>query len=277
MGSVARKVADTAGDSVEQPGAGLPPAALLFGIGYRHRGDEPLGVLGLRVTQDLIPRAHLLQHAVAQHRDVVGQPVDHGQVVADEQAGERPFPLQLLEQVEHRRLHRHVERAGGLVGDQQVGAQRQRPCQVRALPLAAGQLVRVARGGVLGSRTASSSSATRAVHSAPRITLCTFSGSATQSPTRSRGFSEVAGSWNTKPNFARTGRSCFWVMAVMSWPRILTVPVVGFCSAATQRPIVDLPEPDSPTRPRVLPRSMLNVTSSTALNAAEPIAPGTRH
>ena len=41
MGSVARKVADSAGESVEQPGAGLPPAALLSPIGYRHRGDEP--------------------------------------------------------------------------------------------------------------------------------------------------------------------------------------------------------------------------------------------
>ena len=113
MGSVARKVADTAGWSVEQPGAGLPPAALLVGIGYRHRGDEPLGVLGLRVTQDLIARAHFLQHAVAQHRDVVGQPIHHGQVVADEQAGERPFPLQLVPEAElvqlREALARHLD------------------------------------------------------------------------------------------------------------------------------------------------------------------------
>ena len=48
------------GESVEQPGIGLSPAALLGRIGHGHRGDEPLGVLGLRVTQDLIPRTHLL-------------------------------------------------------------------------------------------------------------------------------------------------------------------------------------------------------------------------
>ena len=222
-------------------GAGLPPAALLSRIGHRHRGGQPLGVLGLRVTQDLIARAHLLQHAVAQHRDVVGQPVHHGQVVADEQAGERPFPLQLLEQVEHRSLHRHVERAGGLVGDQQVGAQRERSGKAGALPLPAGQLMGVTETVSVGSRTASSSSSTRAASFAPRMILCTRSGSATQSPTRSRGFSDVAGSWNTNPKRARTGRNCRWLSPAMFRPRILTSPVVGFCSAATQRPMVDLP------------------------------------
>jgi hypothetical protein len=37
--AMVRKVADTAGESVEQPGAGLPPAALLFGIGFRSALD----------------------------------------------------------------------------------------------------------------------------------------------------------------------------------------------------------------------------------------------
>jgi hypothetical protein len=64
--------------------------------------------------------------------------------------------------------------------------------------------------------------------------LCTRSGSATQSPTRSHGFSDVAGSWNTNPKRARTGRNCRWLSPAMFRPRILTSPVVGFCSAATQ-------------------------------------------
>ena len=95
---------------------------------------DDVAVLRNGVLQEMGPRDQILrnpqteytQRLVAavpvpdpgeQRRDVVGEPVDHGQVVADEQAGERPFPLQLLEQVQHRGPHRHVERAGGLVGD----------------------------------------------------------------------------------------------------------------------------------------------------------------
>jgi hypothetical protein len=39
----------------------------------------------------------------------------------------------------------------------------------------------------------------------------------------------------------------------MSRPRILTLPEVGWSSAITSRASVDLPEPDSPTMPRLRP------------------------
>ena len=51
--------------------------------------------------------------------------------------------LQLAEQLEHPRLHRHVERARRLVGDQQLRVERERPRERRALALTARQLVRV--------------------------------------------------------------------------------------------------------------------------------------
>jgi hypothetical protein len=44
-----------------------------------------------------------------------------------------------------------------------------------------------------------------------------------------------------------------------------TVPAVGFRSWRMQYPVVDLPEPDSPTRPRVSPSAMSKLTPSTAL------------
>ena len=58
---------------------------------------------------------------------------------------EKPMlALQVAQQVEDRRLHRDVERRHRLVGDQQRRRDRQRAREADALPLPAGQLVRVA-------------------------------------------------------------------------------------------------------------------------------------
>ena len=92
-----------------------------------------------------------------------------------------------LEQLEHLRLHRDVERAGRLVGDQQLRVQRERPRQDGALPLPAGQLVREAVGEGLGQLHRLEQlvdprpRARRAAIFAP----CTISGSATHSRDRS--------------------------------------------------------------------------------------------
>ena len=51
---------------------------------------------------------------------------------------------------------------------------------------------------------------------------------------------------------------------VMSRPSNVTRPEVTGISPATQRASVDLPQPVSPTKPRVLPRGMTSDTSSTA-------------
>jgi len=62
-----------------------------------------------------IPELH--QPAQVQHRDAVGQIAHHTQVVGDEQVRGLLLDLQLGEQVENRRLHRHVERRGGFITD----------------------------------------------------------------------------------------------------------------------------------------------------------------
>ena len=58
----------------------------------------------------------------------------------DRQAELRP---QVLEQVEHRRLDRDVERRHRLVGDQELGLERERARDADALPLTARELARV--------------------------------------------------------------------------------------------------------------------------------------
>ena len=58
--------------------------------------------------------------------------------------------LQVGEQVQHPGLHRDVQGAGRLVGDEQLGVQDERPGQARALPLTARELVREAVAERLG-------------------------------------------------------------------------------------------------------------------------------
>ena len=59
----------------------------------------------------------------------------HREVVGDEQEGDVELALQVLEQVDHLRLDRHVERGDGLVGHQQLRVQRERPGDADALAL----------------------------------------------------------------------------------------------------------------------------------------------
>jgi hypothetical protein len=84
----------------------------------------------------------------------------------------------------------------------------------------------------LGSRTMSSNSATQAVYSAPRITLSAFSCTAAQSPTRSRGFGDVAEAWNTKLDAETISSSTFaasallpaWCFEVALWQAVAPRP-----------------------------------------------------
>jgi hypothetical protein len=72
---------------------------------------------------------------VAHHREVVG----------DEDVGERQPLLQVLQQVDHLGLHRHVERRHRFVADDEARLDRQCAGNADALPLAAGKLMRVTR------------------------------------------------------------------------------------------------------------------------------------
>ena len=70
--------------------------------------------------------------------------LDDREVVGDEQVGQAELALQVVEQVQDLALDRHVERRDGLVADDEVGVDRERPGDADALALAARELVRVA-------------------------------------------------------------------------------------------------------------------------------------
>ena len=73
-------------------------------------------------------------------------------------------------------------------------------------------------------------------------------------PTRRRGFSEPYGSWKIIWISRRNGRMARRDRLVMSRPSKYTLPEVTGISPAMHRARVDLPQPVSPTRPRVWPR-----------------------
>ena len=69
-----------------------------------------------------------------------------------------------------------------------------------------------------------------------------------------RGFREAMGSWKIICIWVR--RVLFWLwfsLPLISCPSKVILPAVGSYSRMMLRPMVDLPEPDSPTRPYVSP------------------------
>jgi hypothetical protein len=92
------------------------------------------------------PRRRPLLHRQAEVHDqhVVRDVPHHAEVVRDEQVGEPELGLKVGHQIQHLRLHRHVERGHRLVGDDQRGVQHQRARDRDALALPAREHVRIA-------------------------------------------------------------------------------------------------------------------------------------
>ena len=67
----------------------------------------------------------------------------HGKVMRDEEVGEAVAALQVDQEVDHLGLDRHVERRYRLVAHDQARLERQRARDADALPLAAGELMRI--------------------------------------------------------------------------------------------------------------------------------------
>src|SRR5437773_2900379 len=86
-------------------------------------------------------------------------------------------------------------------------------------------------------------------------------------PTVIRGFSDAYGSWKIICIRRRILRICSPPSFVSSVPSNFTSPAVGLYSCRIARPVVDLPQPDSPTRPSVSPRSTKKSIPSTARTA----------
>ena len=112
-------------------------------LGHRNRRQQRHRVRVPRLGVQLVPVGDLDDLAQVHDRHPVADMPDHGQVVRDHHVGQAQLVLQVLEQVDDLGLDRHVKRGDRLVGDDQLGPQRQGAGDPDALPLAAGELVRV--------------------------------------------------------------------------------------------------------------------------------------
>ena len=79
-----------------------------------------------------------------------------------------------------------------------------------------------------------------------------------------RGFNDAWGSWKTIWNRRRIRRMSSPASPNRSTPSNTIAPESGSTMRNTQRAVVVLPQPDSPTRLSVSPRSTANDTSETA-------------
>ncbi len=96
------------------------------------------------------------------------------------------------------------------------------------------------------------------------------SGSATMSRTRRRGLSDEMGSWKIICTWVRSMRRSPRLRVVSSMSPKRMVPDVARSTWTMARPVVDLPQPDSPTSPRVSPLRKAKLMPATACTATLP-------
>ena len=146
-------------------------------------------------------RSLLHRNALAQHRHLVDHTANHSQVMAYEQQSHAQITHQFVQQPKHFGLRRHIERCRRLVRNQQLRPASQRHGNRDALPLTAGNLMRIGPRDPFRTAAAPRAPAVqgrRALRSAcrsPDGDSGGRSGSSTWRPSRISGSSAVSGSW----------------------------------------------------------------------------------
>ncbi len=123
---------------------------LLMHIALRGAVDQPAGVVVLRRGEHLAHGALLHQVAVLHDGHTVGEAAHQLQVVGDEQHGHARLALEIGQQLQDLPAQRHVQRRGGLIGQQQARPAGQGHGDHGALALPARQLVGKAGGAARG-------------------------------------------------------------------------------------------------------------------------------
>ena len=106
--------------------------------------EKRLGVGVQGLVEELLLARQLHGVAEVHDHDRVGDVLDHGEIVADEDVGQAKLVLQLLKQVDDLCLHGDVQGRDGLVADDDLRLKHDGSGDADALALAAGELVRVA-------------------------------------------------------------------------------------------------------------------------------------
>ena len=101
-----------------------------------------------RGAEQRLGRANFDHLAQIHHGHPVRDMADKAQVVRHEHHGQMQLFLQLQQQVHHLRLNRHIQRRYQFIGHQNLGLDRESPCNADALALATGKFMRVFFGGI---------------------------------------------------------------------------------------------------------------------------------
>ena len=109
----------------------------------RHRGHQAARVGMLRIREQRLDGRFLDLLAGIHHDDALRGLRDDAEIVRDQDQPGAELLLQIDDQLQDLRLDRDVERGGRLVRDQQRRPARQRHRDHRALPHAAGKLMRI--------------------------------------------------------------------------------------------------------------------------------------
>src|SRR2546423_1292627 len=123
-----------------------------LGIGDWNRRHQSLRVWHQRLAIQIVGCRQLNDLAEGHHRHTIGDVLDDREGVGDEHVGEIMLSLQVLEQVYHLRLHRHIQRGDGLVTDDESRLDRQCARDANALALAAREFVWIPIG-VFGAQS----------------------------------------------------------------------------------------------------------------------------
>ena len=143
VGMRATRVECAAGGRVQRVGhLALHGRAGAAGVFHLRNGvQQHTGVGVLRCGEELLFVRHLDEPAQVHHTHLVGHMAHDGEVVADEEVGQALLALQVFHDVEHLRLHTHIECRRGFVTHQEFGLRGQGAGDGNTLALATRKLV----------------------------------------------------------------------------------------------------------------------------------------
>ena len=185
-------------------------------------------------------------------------------IVRDEQIRQSEPLLQVQQQVDDARLDRDVEGGHRFVEREDLRLQCQRAGDADALLLPAGELGGVS-AGVLRGATRRCSAARRPVRRRRFLSKpLAVNGSASSVEDRQPGVQGRDGVLEDHLQIAAQARRDRRSRVATSWPSTSIEPLCGAVSSRTSCSVVDFPDPDSPTMPRVWPWRSAKLTPSTA-------------
>ena len=107
----------------------------------RDRLQQGAGIRVLRIGEKLFHRGVFHHLPTIHHHHTVGDARNHAQIMGDPNDRHAKFLLQILHQLNNLCLNGHIQRRGGLIGDQQVGLTGQGNGDHHPLAHPAGKLV----------------------------------------------------------------------------------------------------------------------------------------